>query len=109
MLNFIEMSDMWQFKNSLPDGHEKELLNRVLFEYSQYTDCGTPEDCKNRLEWMQMTPEDMRQKFNYIAKQMRDEVDFIREEAERKAEAKYKPVPKKRGRKPKDNKESENV
>ena len=34
MLNMIEMSDLWQFKDSLPDGREKELLNNVLFEYS---------------------------------------------------------------------------
>lgn len=98
MLNMIEMSDMWQFKDSLPDGREKELLNRVLFEYSQYMDCGTPEDCKDRLDWMKMSPEDIRQKFNFFAKNMREEVEFIREEADRKAEAKYKPAPKKRGR-----------
>ena len=102
MLNTIEMSDMWQFKDSLPDGRTKELLNRVLFEYSQYMDCGSPEDCKDRLEWMHMSPEDIRQKFNYLAKQFREEVEYIREEADRKAEAKYKPTPKKRGRPKKD-------
>lgn len=107
MLNMIEMSDMWQFKNSLPDGREKELLNRVLFDYSRYMDCGTPEECRDRLEWMQMSPEDIRQKFNYLVKHTKDEIEYIREEADRKAEAKYKPTPKKRGRKPKEDKENE--
>lgn len=98
MLNFIEMSDLWQFKDSLPEGREKELLNRVLFEYNQYMDCGSPEECKSRLEWMKMTPEDMRTAFNRLAKETREEIEYIREKAERDAEHKYKPEPKKRGR-----------
>lgn len=104
MLNMIEMSDLLQFKDSLPDGREKELLNRVLFEYDQYTECGTPEDCKERLEWMQMSHEDIRIRLNKLIKGMREEVKYIREDAEKKAEQKYKPTPKKRGR-PKKNKE----
>ena len=98
MLNYIEMSDLWQYKDSLPDGRIKELLNNVLFEYSRYTECGTPEDCKDRLEWMNMSYEDIRKKFNFIVKGFREEVEYIREDANRKAEAKYKPAPKKRGR-----------
>ena len=98
MLNMIEMSDLWQFKDSLPDGRIKELLNNVLFEYGQYTECGTPEDCKNRLEWMKMSPEDIRKAFNKLQDGWREQVEYIREDAERKAEAKYRPEPKKRGR-----------
>ena len=98
MLNVIEMSDLWQFKDSLPEGREKELLNNVLFEYNQYMECGSPEECKNRLKWMKMTPEDMRETYNLLAKHMQEEIDYIREKAERDAERKYKPEPKKRGR-----------
>ena len=108
MLNMIEMSDLWQFKDSLPDGREKELLNNVLFEYSQYMECGTPEDCKNRMEWMKMSPEDIRKAFNKLQDGWREQVEYIREDAERKAEAKYRPEPKKRGR-PKKVKEEDNA
>ena len=98
MLNMLEMSDLWQFKDSLPEGRIKELLNNVLFEYGRYTECGTPEDCKDRLEWMKMSPEDVRKNFNTIINGLRDEVEYIRENAEREAERKYNPEPKKRGR-----------
>ena len=98
MLNMIEMSDMWQFKDSLPDGREKELLNRVLFEYGEYMNCGTPDDCKNRLEWMKMSPEDIRMAFNKLQEGWREEVEHIREDAERAAKEKYAPELKKRGR-----------
>ena len=98
MLNMIEMSDLWQFKDSLPDGRTKELLNNLLFEYNQYTECGTPEDCKNRLEWMKMSPEDVRKAFNKLQEGWREEVEHIREDAEREAKNKYAPEPKKRGR-----------
>lgn len=98
MLNMIEMSDLWQYKDSLPDGRIKELLNNLLFEYNQYTECGTPEDCKQRMEWMKMSPEDIRKNWNTILKGMQQEIEYIREDAERKAEQKYRPEPKKRGR-----------
>lgn len=109
MLNMIEMSDLWQFKDSLPDGRVKELLNNLLFEYSQYTECGTPEDCKQRMEWMKMSPETIRQNWNVVLKGLREEVDYIRENAEREAERKYRPEPKKRGRPKKTREENKNV
>ena len=109
MLNMIEMSDLWQFKDSLPDGREKELLNNVLFEYSKYTECGTYEDCKNRLEWMKMSPEDIRKAFNELQEGLREEVENIREDAEREAKKKYAPEPKKRGRPKKVKEENKDV
>lgn len=109
MLNMIEMSDLWQFKDSLPESRIKELLNNLLFEYSEYTECGSPKDCKDRLEWMKMSPEDVRKNFNFIIESLREEVAYIREHAEQEAEMKYKPEPKKRGRPKKVKEETENV
>lgn len=98
MLNMLEMSDLWQFKDSLPEGREKELLNTLLFEYNRYTECGSPEDCKNRLEWMNLSHEDIRKAFNTLRMGWQEEVKHIREDIEREYERKYNPEPKKRGR-----------
>lgn len=92
MLNVYQMSDLWQFKDKLEDGKIKTLLNNVLFEYSEYIECGSVEDCKFRKELCSMSLEDIGDKFNKIVKGLCEEVEFIRQDANK---------PKRRGRPPK--------
>ena len=59
------------------------------------------------MDWMKMSPEDIRKNWNTVLKGLQEEVEFIREDAERKAEQKYRPEPKKRGRPKKVKEETE--
>lgn len=95
MLNYIELSDLWQYQKAMPDCREKELLHKLLFEYSRYAECGTYEECEQRKEWMSYSIDDMRDMFTKLVKGMREEVEYIR------SEYVPKPKPKKSGRKPK--------
>lgn len=88
MLDVFQLSDLWRYKDSMPDCKEKQLLNSLLFEYEEYARCGTPEECKSRLEWMTYSLDDVRRKFVQIVKGLQEEVECIRSE----------PKPKKRGR-----------
>lgn len=92
MLNYIEMSDLRQFQGEMPDCREKELLHKVLFEYNEYCECGTVEDCKQRKEWMSYSIDTIREAFAKMVKGFQEEVEIIREDEKRK---------KKRGRPPK--------
>lgn len=80
MLNMHEMCELYLFQESLPDCREKELLNNLLFEYNQYTQCGTVEECMSRKEWMSYSIDDIRTNFNNTIKALRDEVAVIRNE-----------------------------
>lgn len=80
MLNMHEMSKLYLFQESLPESKEKELLDKLLFEYTQYIQCGTVEECQSRKEWMSYSIDDIRAHFNMIVKGLRDEVDNIRNE-----------------------------
>lgn len=92
MLNYIEKSDLWQFQMQMPECREKELLHKVLFEYDEYCECGTVEDCQQRKAWMSYSIDDIRSAFYKMVKGMREEVDAVRAETA---------APKKRGRPPK--------
>ena len=98
MLTDKEIKLLHDFKDSLSMVKQKELLNQLLFEYAQYRKCGTPEDCQQRKEWMEMSIEDIRENFNGIVKGLRDEVKQIRKEAE-KSERKKRGRPRKEGNK----------
>ena len=95
MLDIFQLSDLWQYKDSMPECKEKQLLNSLLFEYEEYARCGTPEECKSRLEWMTYSLDDVRCKFVQIVKGLQEEVECIRSECQSK--------PKKRGRPRKEN------
>lgn len=82
MLNYIEMSKLWQLQMEMEDCEEKESLNTVLFEYKQYTDCGTVKECRNRKEWFSMTLEQIMRNTDKIIDGLREEVERIRAEAE---------------------------
>lgn len=81
MLTNKELQVLYDLRDSLSFVRERELLCKLLFEYQQYSDCGTPEDCKQRKEWMELSLEDVRTNFNCIVKDLRDEVKIIKEEA----------------------------
>ena len=80
MLDSIEMSDLYQFKDSLPENRVKELLSKLLFEYVQYSKCGTVEDCIGRKEWMSYSIDDIRNTFTGIVRGLRQEVQYVRED-----------------------------
>ena len=82
MLNVLEISDLYKFEESLPESKEKDLLCKLLFEYVQYSECGTVEDCMARKEWMSYSIDDIRKNFTSIVKGLREEVAYIREDAE---------------------------
>lgn len=92
MLDVLQLSDLLAYQQNMPDGREKDLLNQLLWEYSKYTECGTIEDCQQRKEWMSMSIDDIRKNFFQTVKGMRQEVEYIREDAQ---------TPVKRGRPPK--------
>lgn len=46
-LNIIELSDVMQYIDTIEDKRMHDLLHKMQFEYSEYTDIGTVEDCKN--------------------------------------------------------------
>ena len=41
-------------------GEDYKLLDDMIYEYCQYRRCGSPEDCRQRKEWMEMSSEDVR-------------------------------------------------
>ena len=92
MLDVIEMDELWKFQMSLPDGTEKDLLHKLLFEYSRYANCGTYEDCESRKEWFSYSLEHIMQNFNKTVKLLREEVAYIRAEADDKLKANGKDV-----------------
>lgn len=82
MLSKLSISDLSLYIESLPESREKALLGRLLFEYIQYTQCGTIEECRSRKEWMDYSLNDIMANFNAMVKGLREEVDNIKKEAE---------------------------
>lgn len=81
MLDLFEQSDIAQYIAKLPDGRDKALLNKLLFEYVEYARCGTVEDCRQRKEWMSYSIDDIRVNFTKVVNGLREEVAYIREDA----------------------------
>lgn len=95
MLNYIEMSELWQFTDGMPESREKDLLKRLLFEYEEYSKLGTHEECRQRKEWMSYSPEQIRALFADLAKHHQEEKAlWFKSQPELK-------IKKKRGRPPK--------
>ena len=78
MLSMHNISVLTLFQESLPEMKEKELLGQLLCEYIQYIQCGTVDDCKQRMEWMSYSIDDIRNNFNSMVKGLREEVKNIR-------------------------------
>ena len=74
-LNLIENSDVIQFIETVEDEKVKELLNRMHFEYSQYTQIGTPEECKRYKDWCDLKPSDYMRIMDNCLGVLKDELE----------------------------------
>ena len=79
MLTIKELEIVEELCSSLSDVKRKKALENLLFEYRQYIRCGSPEECAQRKEWMEMSYEDIRENFNNTVKALQREVSDIRE------------------------------
>ncbi len=78
MMTFDEMETVVELCDSLSDVKRKQALDKMIFEYRQYMRSGSPEDCAQRKEWMEMSYEDIRKNFNNTVNALRNEVKDIR-------------------------------
>lgn len=92
MLSCKDLTTLQKYCDTLTDPEIRIILDRLIHEYCQYKQSGSPKDCAQRKEWMEMTYEDIRNSFNDIVQDLRNEVAVIK-----KAAASEK-KPKKRGR-----------
>ena len=92
MLSYKDLNTLQNYCGTLTDPEIRIILDQLIHEYCQYKQSGSPEDCAQRKEWMEMSYEDIRNRFNDIVQGLRNEVAEIKKEAA--AETK----PKKRGR-----------
>ena len=81
MLNYKDLSTLQKYCDTLTDPKIRIILDRLIHEYCNYKQSGSPEDCAQRKEWMEMTYEDIRNRFNDIVQDLRNEVAVIRKEA----------------------------
>ena len=92
MLSCKDLATLQNYCDTLTDPEIQIILDQLIHEYCRYKESGSPEDCAQRKEWMEMSYEDIRNRFNDIVQGLRNEVAEIKKEAA--AETK----PKKRGR-----------
>ena len=92
MLSYKDLNTIQNYCDTLTDPEIRRMLDQLIHEYCQYKQSGSPEDCAQRKEWMEMSYEDIRNRFNDIVQDLRNEV------AEIKKEAASETKPKKRGR-----------
>lgn len=90
MLDYKYLSELQAFCDSLPDDRVHSLLDQLLLEYGQYKRCGTPEDCAQRKEWMEMSYEDIRNNFNETVRALRNEVSDMKREFTHESKPKKK-------------------
>lgn len=74
-LNIIENSDVMQFIETVEDVKIKELLHRIHFEYSQYAQIGTPEECKRYKDWCDLRPSDYMKLLDNCTRVLKDELE----------------------------------
>ena len=92
MLSYKDLSTLQNYCNTLTDPEIRIPLDHLIHEYCQYKQSGSPKDCAQRKEWMEMSYEDIRNKFNVIVQDLRNEVAVIKKECASETK------PKKRGR-----------
>ena len=80
MLTFEEMETVEKISGILSSVKQRVALEKMISEYRQYTRLGSPEDCAQRKEWMEMSYEDIRMNFNSTIKALRQEVSDIRDQ-----------------------------
>ena len=74
-LNIMENSDVIQFIETIKDEKIKDILNRMHFEYSQYAEVGTPEECKRYKEWCDLKPSDYMRLLDNCTRALKDELE----------------------------------
>lgn len=74
-LNIIENSDVMQFIETVEDKKIKEVLSRMHFEYSQYTQIGTPKECKRYKDWCDLKPSDYMKLIDTCTRALKDELE----------------------------------
>ena len=89
MLSCKDLATLQNYCDTLTDPEIKIILGQLIHEYFRYKQSGSPKDCAQRKEWMEMSYEDIRNSFNNIIQGLRNEVAVIKKEAAK---------PKKQGR-----------
>ena len=79
-LNIIEMSDVIHFINELEDSRIRDLLSLMQSEYSQYTEVGSIEDCKNYKKLCDIPMSQINKLLQVTNKALVDEIDALRKE-----------------------------
>lgn len=79
-LNIIEMSDIMQYIETIKDKKVHDLLHKMQFEYGQYTDIGTVEDCKNYKMLCDIPMSKINTLLQVTNKSLIDEVGALRKE-----------------------------
>lgn len=97
MLSNKDLNTLQKYCDTLNDPEIRRMLDQLIHEYCQYKQSGSPKDCAQRKEWMEMSYEDIRNRFNDIVQDLRNEVAVIKKEAMNNAK------PKKRGKPEKNN------
>ena len=95
MLSYKDLSTLQKYCDTLTDPEIRIILDRLIHEYCRYKQSGSPEDCAQRKEWMEMTYEDIRNRFNDIVQDLRNEVAVIKKECASEAKSKKRGRPKK--------------
>lgn len=75
MLDYKDLAELQDFCDSLSDIRRRNLLSQLILEYGQYKRCGSPEDCAQRKEWMEMSYEDIRMSLNEKIQALRNVED----------------------------------
>lgn len=75
MLNRIEISDIKEYVGKIEDKNIKELLEQMIFEYSEYRDVGTIKEVSDLKEYADMKPSDYIRIINNVKKLYKDELD----------------------------------
>lgn len=92
MLSYKDLNTLQKYCDTLNDPEIRRMLDQLIHEYCQYKQSGSPKDCAQRKEWMEMSYEDIRNRFNDIVQDLRNEVAVIKKECASETK------PKKRGR-----------
>ncbi len=79
-LNIIEMSDVMHYIDTIEDKKMHDLLHKMQFEYGQYTDIGSVEDCKNYKMLCDIPISKVNTLLQVTSQTLRDEIDALKKE-----------------------------
>lgn len=81
-LNIIELSDVMQYIDTIEDKRIHDLLHKMRFEYSEYTEIGTVEDCKNYKKLCDIPMSQVNVLLQMSNKTLLDEIQALNKEIE---------------------------